>query len=83
MANLDGAVHGKPYTVWQALSDLEDYYRAGTIPGALEALAAVAGNNAQQTKDLKNGATQNGQPVKTTMSGQTANGVNVRTLKAP
>jgi hypothetical protein len=52
LGNLNAAMTGKAYTVWQAMSDLEDYYRAGTIPGALEALAAVAGNNAQKAKDV-------------------------------
>jgi len=59
LTNLNKCLH-HAYTPWLALSDLEDYYRAGTIPGALESLAAATGNNAQQTKDKKNGQTQNG-----------------------
>jgi hypothetical protein len=54
------------YTMWQGLSDLEDYYRAGTVAGALEALHASAGANSQQAKDLKNGITPDGDGVKQT-----------------
>jgi hypothetical protein len=69
------------YTIWQALSDLEDYYRAGTLPGALEALAAATGNNAQRAKDLKNGTNESSQPVSTTSSSSTnSNGALVPTL---
>ena len=67
------------YTVWQALSDLEDYYRSGTLPGALEALAAATGNNAQHAKNLKNGVNQSGQAVKTTLV-KNGNGADVRAL---
>jgi hypothetical protein len=51
------------YTVAMGLSDLEDYYRAGTLAGALEALAAAVGNNSQQNKNNLNGVTQNGIPI--------------------
>jgi hypothetical protein len=68
-----------PYTVWQALSDIEDYYRAGTLPGALESLAAAAGNYAQQAKNLNNGTTQGSLPIQTTTS-VNAHGATVRTL---
>ncbi len=65
LANADPAKKGTPpYNYWTALSDLEDYYRAGTIPGALEALAAATGSNAQNAKNCKNGTTQSGQAVK-------------------
>jgi len=70
------------YTVWQAMTELEDYYRAGTIPGALEALAAAAGNNSQTSKDVKNGSTQTSTPAPATGQGQTSNGAPVRTLAA-
>jgi hypothetical protein len=66
------------YTVWQALSDVEDYYRAGTLSGALEALAAATGNNSQQSKDVQNGQTQTSTPTPTT-AGQAP----VVTLAAP
>jgi hypothetical protein len=56
------------YTVWQAMTDLEDYYRAGTLSGALESLEAAAGNNNQQTKDVKNGQTQTSTPTPMTGS---------------
>jgi hypothetical protein len=84
MASLLSNKQGKSiYTVWQAHSDLEDYYRAGTLPGALEALAAVTGNNAQQTKDLSNGATQNGQSVQITNTSRNRDGAVVPTLRRP
>jgi hypothetical protein len=51
------------YTGWQGLSDLEDYYRAGTVAGALESLAAATGSNSQQAKNIANGTTQTGGPV--------------------
>jgi ABC-type phosphate transport system auxiliary subunit len=51
------------YTLATGLSDLEDYYRAGTLAGALESLSAVVGNNSQINKNLTNGVTQNGVPV--------------------
>jgi len=76
MANL--SLELSQYTAWQGLSDLEDYYRAGTVAGALEALAASAGANSQQAKDLQNGITPDGDPVKSSKStasgGQTAAG---------
>jgi hypothetical protein len=71
------------YTVWQALTDLEDYYRAGTLPGALEALAAATGNNNQQSKDVKNGTTQTSGPAPTTTQSKTGNGASIRTAAAP
>jgi hypothetical protein len=72
------------YTVWQALTDLEDYYRAGTLPGALESLAAATGNNNQQSKDVKNGQTQMSTPAPTSSGqSQTNNGAPVATLAAP
>ena len=70
------------YTVWQGLTDLEDYYRVGTLPGALEALAATTGNNAQQTKNLKNGTNPQGQSVPTVPS-LTSRGALVRALAPP
>jgi hypothetical protein len=70
------------YTVWQALTDLEDYYRAGTLPGALEALAAATGNNNQQSKDVKNGQTQTSAPTTNSQS-QTSQGGAVKTAAAP
>jgi hypothetical protein len=70
------------YTVWQGLTDLEDYYRAGTLAGALEALAATTGNNAQQTKNLKNGTNPQGQLVPTVRS-FTSRGAQLRALAAP
>jgi hypothetical protein len=71
------------YTVWQALTDLEDYYRAGTLPGALEALAAATGNNSQQSKDLKNGTNQSSGPAPSLTRSQTSQGAPVQTLAAP
>jgi hypothetical protein len=65
------------YTVWQALTDVEDYYRAGTLSGALESLAAATGNNAQQSKDVQNGQTQTSTATPTTA------GQGVVTLAAP
>jgi hypothetical protein len=56
------------YTVWQAMTDLEDYYRAGTLPGALDALAAATGNSNQQSKDQQNGQNQSGTPTPPTNS---------------
>jgi len=70
------------YTVWQALSDLEDYYRAGTLSGALEALAASTGNNSQQQQDLKNGVNKDGQQVPTAKS-LTSRGAPLRVLATP
>ncbi len=70
MANLQLSID--KYTFWQGLSDLEDYYRAGTIAGALEALAASTGNNSQRAKNLQNGSTQNGMAVTGTTTGRTA-----------
>ncbi len=84
-----------PYTVWIALSDLEDYYRAGTIPGALEALAAATNSNAQNAKNCSNGVNQasqmvdcgqsNGNQTKgkgsTKKSGVTSRGVRVPALQ--
>jgi hypothetical protein len=70
------------YTVWQGLTDLEDYYRAGTLPGALEALAATTGNNAQQTKNLKNGTNPQGQSVPTVRT-FTGRGAQLRALAPP
>jgi hypothetical protein len=70
------------YTVWQALADLEDYYRAGTLPGALEALQAVTGSNSQKGKDSNNGQTQQHTPV-VRSQGVTANGARVMALAAP
>jgi hypothetical protein len=51
------------YPLPMGLSDLEDYYRAGTLAGALESLSSVIGNNSQVNKNLTNGVTQNGIPV--------------------
>ena len=45
------------YTAWRALTDLDDYYRAGTMAGALNYLASTTGSNAQAQKDLQNGTT--------------------------
>jgi hypothetical protein len=70
------------YTVWQALTDLEDYYRAGTLPGALEALAAATGNNTQQSKNVKNGVTQTNAPVSTSPQSTTNKGAPVRTTSS-
>jgi hypothetical protein len=70
------------YTVWQGLTDLEDYYRSGTLAGALEALAANTGNNAQQQKNLKNGTNAQGQLVRTT-TGLTSRGAMVRAMAPP
>lgn len=42
------------YPLTQALVDLEDYYNAGTIPGAVAGITAAAGADAQQANnDLK------------------------------
>jgi len=60
-----------PYNYWTALSDLEEYYSAGTIPGALEALAAATGSNAQNTKNCANGANQVSQPINCNPTGKT------------
>ena len=46
------------YSLAQGLSDLEDYYRAGTLAGALEAVSASVGDTAQQHKAVQNGLTQ-------------------------
>jgi hypothetical protein len=48
------------YTAWRALTDLDDYYRAGTIAGALTYLASTTGENAQNQKNLQNGITASG-----------------------
>src|ERR1700692_3559553 len=79
-ANLSCSVPS--YTVWPGLHALEDHYRAGTLPGALEALAATTGNNAQQTKNLKNGTNPQGQLVPSVRS-FTARGALVRALAPP
>jgi hypothetical protein len=69
------------YTIWQGLSDLEDYYRAGTLPGALEALAAATGNSSQQAKNVKNGKTPNQTPVESSHQGTTPPGGKVAALR--
>lgn len=72
------------YTVWQGLSDLEDYYRAGTVAGALEALAAATGSNSQQAKNNTNGTTQNGIAVNPSgTKGTTSAGGKAQAVKAP
>jgi hypothetical protein len=43
------------YTIALGLSDLEDYYRAGTLAGALEALTSSVGGDSQAQKDIQNG----------------------------
>jgi hypothetical protein len=48
------------YSAWRALTDLDDYYRAGTLAGALQSLTATTGQNAQNQKDLQNATTPNG-----------------------
>lgn len=48
------------YTSWRALTDLDDYYRAGTLAGALTYLASTTGQNAQNQKNLQNGTTASG-----------------------
>ena len=57
------------YTYWEALSDLEDYYRAGTLPGALEALQATTGTNSQNTKNCTTGVTPSSTPANCTPGG--------------
>jgi hypothetical protein len=47
------------YTAWRALTDLDDYYRAGTM-AALTYLASTTGENAQNQKNLQNGITASG-----------------------
>lgn len=76
---LNGAM--KPYTVWQAMSDLEDYYVAGTIPGALEALSAATSSNSQKGKDLKNLRTQSFRPVSVVT--KNIDGARICSLAAP
>jgi hypothetical protein len=72
------------YSGWQGLSDLEDYYRAGTVAGALEALAAATGSNSQQAKNIENGTTQTGTAVTLSSTrGTTAAGGSVAATKAP
>ena len=66
------------YTMAQGMSDLEDYYRAGTLAGALEAVSATVGDNAQQHKDLQNGVTQSAAAVTPTALGETSSGVSVK-----
>ena len=48
------------YTSWRALTDLDDYYRAGTLAGALQYLSSTTGQNAQDQKSLQNGTTASG-----------------------
>lgn len=70
LASLNSSLHsGPPYTYWEALSDLESYYRAGTLPGALEALQAATGTNAQNTKNCTTGVTQSSAPANCTATG--------------
>jgi hypothetical protein len=58
------------YTAWRALTDLDDYYRAGTLAGALSYLASTTGENAQNQKNLQNGTTASGKSA-TTPTGKT------------
>jgi hypothetical protein len=72
------------YTAWQGFSDLEDYYRAGTIAGALESLAAATGSNSQQAKNATNGTTQSGIAVNpSATTGTTSAGAKAHAVKAP
>lgn len=84
LANLQKLSERKTiYTLAQGLSDLEDYYRAGTLAGALESLSATVGNDAQQRKNIENGTTQSGEVVNPTAPGTTAAGGTVRGFAAP
>lgn len=77
------------YTVWRALTDLDDYYRSGTLAGALQELASSTGSNAQNQKNLQNGTTTSGAPVNKSnvpqsgTTGQTSLGASVRALSVP
>ena len=73
------------YTAWRALTDLDDYYRAGTLAGALQYLASTTGQNAQDQKNLQNGTTPNataaGSPSPSSQTkGITSLGATVRAL---
>jgi len=50
------------YPAWRALTDTDDYYRAGTLAGALQYLSASTGQSAQSQKELQNGTTDNAKP---------------------
>lgn len=62
------------YTYWQALSDLENYYRAGTVPGALEALQAATGSAAQNVKSCATGVTPDSTGVNCSPTGSPTGG---------
>jgi hypothetical protein len=80
----DSLTSHTPYTYWEALSDLEAYYRAGTLPGALEALQAATGTNAQNSKNCTTGVTQTSTAANcTTTGGNTQGGTNTLRLAAP
>jgi hypothetical protein len=57
------------YPTWRAMTDLDDYYRAGTLAGALQFLSASTGQNAQNQNNLQNGTTANAAPTNTTNPG--------------
>jgi hypothetical protein len=59
------------YTAWRALIDLDDYYRAGTLAGALTYLASTTGQNAQNQKNLQNGTTASGASATTSAAATT------------
>ena len=42
------------YPLMEALDDLDDYYKAGTIPGALNGIVTTAGNQAAQARERLN-----------------------------
>jgi hypothetical protein len=63
------------YTAWRALTDLDDYYRAGTMAGALNYLASTTGSNAQAQKDLQNGTTPSATAAGPTSPGTPTNGM--------
>ena len=48
------------YTTWRAMTDTDDYYRAGTLAGALQYLSSSTGQSAQNQNNLQNGITNNG-----------------------
>ncbi len=58
------------YPTWRAMTDLDDYYRAGTLAGALQYLSASTGQNAQSQNNLQNGTTANAAPTNGGGNGQ-------------
>jgi hypothetical protein len=72
------------YSAWRSLTDLDDYYKAGTLAGALQYLASSTGANAQNQKDLQNGTTPNGQAAtKSTLHGANQPATSPTSLKGP